>query len=448
MKMLNKLSHMAFFCIIMLVASSPCWGADTIKIGIIGPMKFEVGQAQWNGAELAAEQINAEGGMRVGNRRMKVEIIKADSNEFFSIPDAVNAMERLILKDKVDFVAGGFRTEAVLAMQDMAMDNKIIFAGAGAAHPELCLRVAKDYNRYKYWFRIAPINSSYLVKNMFHQVLSVATYMKKNLNIDRLKVAIVADKAMWADGMVKAAESYLPMMGMEVVGNWRPLPTATDVTAELTAIQRTGAHMILTMNTGPVGIPLPKQAGELKIPAVVMGINTTAAKEDFWDTTQGMCNYSMTTESYCRGVEYNELTAPFVETYYKRYGATPSYTSATYSFIKHILPAAIEKAGSLNSDKLVSIIEDSVNKTPAGMVAFEKDSEGRHLHELKAGPGWATFLAVQWVDGQMQAVWPHFKWTSPYWQYSVEPPDQPNKYSLKGLKPYVIPPWVTAAYKK
>jgi branched-chain amino acid transport system substrate-binding protein len=446
--MLNKLSHMAIFCVIMLVASSPCWGADTIKIGIIGPMKFGVGQGQWNGAELAAEQINAAGGMKVGNRRMKVEVIKADSNEFFSIPDAVNAMERLILKEKVDFVAGGYRTEAVLAMQDIAMDNKIIFAGAGAAHPELCLRVAKDYDRYKYWFRVTPFNSSYLVKNMFHQVRSVATYMKKNLDIDRIKVAIIAEKAMWADGMVKAAEGYLPMMGMEVVGNWRPSSTATDVTAELTAIQRSGAHMILTMIAGPVGIPLAKQAGELKIPAVQVGINSEAAKEEFWETTQGMGNYIMISETYCRGAEYNELTAPFVENYYKRYGVTPSFTSATYSYIRYILPAAIEKAGSLNSDKLVPIIEDSVTKIPSGMVAFEKDSEGRHLHDLKFGPGWATGLCVQWVDGQKQAVWPHFKWISPYWEYSVEPPDQPNKLSLKGLKPYVIPPWVTAAYKK
>jgi len=42
--------------------------------------------------------------------------------------------------------------------------------------------VAKDYDRYKYWFRITPFNSSYLVKNIFSQVRSVATYMKKNRN--------------------------------------------------------------------------------------------------------------------------------------------------------------------------------------------------------------------------------------------------------------------------
>ncbi len=448
MSRFNRFSFISFICMIVLAVSVPCWAANTIKIGVIGPMKFSLGQAQWNGAELASEEINAQGGVKVGNRRMKIEVIKADSNEFFSIPDAANAMERLILKEKVDFVMGGFRTEAVLAMQDIAMDNKIVFIGAGAAHPELCLRVAKDYKRYKYWFRGTPFNSNYLVKNIFAQMRSVATHLKKNLAIDRIKVAIVAEKAMWADGMVRAAEGFLPMMGMEVVGNWRPSSTAKDVTPELTAIQRTGAHIILTMVAGPVGVPLAKQAGELKIPAVQVGINSAAARDDFWETTQGMGNYIMISDTYCRGAEYNELTAPFVEAYYKRYGQTPIFTSGTYNFVRYILPQTIEKIDSLDPDKFVSVMENSVTKIPSGVVAFEKDAEGRHLHDLKYGPGWATGLCIQWVDGKKQAVWPYFKWMSPYWEYSVEPPAQPNKLSLKGLQPYVIPPWVVAAYKK
>lgn len=45
-------------------------------------------------------------------------------------------------------------------MQDIAIDAKKIFIGCGAAHHELCTRVTKDYNRYKYWFRLTPINST------------------------------------------------------------------------------------------------------------------------------------------------------------------------------------------------------------------------------------------------------------------------------------------------
>ena len=50
----------------------------------------------------------------------------------------------------------------------------------------------------------------------------------------------MAEKAIWADPMVNAAEGHIPKMGMELVGVWQPSPVATDVTAELSAIQRAG----------------------------------------------------------------------------------------------------------------------------------------------------------------------------------------------------------------
>ncbi len=59
--------------------------------------------------------------------------------------------------DKVDFIVGGFRTEAVLAMQDIAMDNKKIFMGAGPPIRNSACGLAKDYNRYKYFFRVHPL---------------------------------------------------------------------------------------------------------------------------------------------------------------------------------------------------------------------------------------------------------------------------------------------------
>jgi branched-chain amino acid transport system substrate-binding protein len=148
---------LAFF----LVATTglPVWSADTIKIGVIGPMNFTQGKGHWNGALMAQDEINAAGGVQVGQKKMKIELVKADSNEFMSMTDATNAMELLLTREKVNFVVGGFRTEAVLAMQDIAMDYKTIFLGCGAATKKICDRVGEDYDRYKYWFRITPFNN-------------------------------------------------------------------------------------------------------------------------------------------------------------------------------------------------------------------------------------------------------------------------------------------------
>src|SRR5512137_1152815 len=69
-----------------------------IKIGVIGPMQFVQGHGHWNGATMAAEEINAKGGIQVGTKKMKIALIKADSNEFINPTDASNAMERLMTK--------------------------------------------------------------------------------------------------------------------------------------------------------------------------------------------------------------------------------------------------------------------------------------------------------------------------------------------------------------
>ena len=423
-----------FFLVVSLLvlALSFAVEAKTIKIGIIGPMNFVQGKGHWNGALMAADELNAKGGIQVGKEKMKIELVKADSNEFLNVTDATNAMERLITSDQVDFIVGGFRTEAVLAMQDIAMDNKKIFMGAGAAHPELCLRVAKDYNRYKYFFRVTPFNSTYLVRTSFAHLGFVGAILKKELNIPTVKVAIVAEKAVWVDPMIEAAKGVIPKMGMEMVGIWRPSAVATDVTAELSAIQKSGANMIFTVFSSSVGIPFARQAGELKIPAVQVGINVEAQKDGFMEATKGMGNYVLTTDTYIQGVEYNDLTKPFMDTYVKRFKETPTYTADTYTAIVYGLTPSIEAVGSLDADKIVAHLENREYQVPAGKVKYLKDEKGNHTHDLAWGPGYLTSLGAQWQDGKLVGVWPN------KWKADANAPE----ITYKGIVPYKLPPWM------
>ncbi len=429
---------LTFVLVVSMALPATAQQAQKIRIGVIGPMKYVQGIGHWNGAIMAADEINAKGGINVGGQRMKIELIKADSNEFLSITDAANAMERLIARDRVNFVIGGFRSEAVLAMQDIACEHKVIFMGAGASANELCSRVAQNYDLYKYYFRVSPYSSSFLVRTAFIHLGFVAGILKEQLNIPKVKVAVVAEKALWADNFAKTAQVVLTQQGMEWAGTWRPSPVATDVTGELTAIQRSGAHVIFTIFSSSVGIPFARQAGELKIPAAQVGINVEASKDSFWQATQGKGNYIMTSATYTRDLEYNELTKPFVDGYVKRFGETPTYTAATYTCLVYSLVPAIEQAGTLNADKIIPIIEERVHKATSGTIKYMKDSDGKPTHELEWGPGYLTGMAAQWQDGKLLAVWPN-KWKLT--------PDSPE-VTYKGMHPYKIPPWVIEKYKK
>jgi len=420
------LSILLMACLLMAMGM-PANAADVIKIGVIGPMNFVQGKGHWNGATLATEEINAQGGIQVGKKKMKVELVKADSNEFINLTDATNAMERLMTQSKVDFVIGGFRTEAVLAMQDIAMDYKKIFIGCGAAHPQICERVGKDYNRYKYWFRQTPTNSNYLVKVCLINLATVNGILKKDLGIQKSKVAIVAEKAMWIDPMIKAIEANVPTMGMEIVGIWRPSDKATDVTAELAAVQRAEAQIIFTIFSASVGITFARQAGELKIPAAFVGINVESQKDGFWSATQGMGNYAVSMNTWVRGVSYNELTQPFIENYIKKFGEIPEYTAATYDAIKYTLGKAIEETGTIDAEKLIPVMEKAERVvTAASKGKFDKN------HDVVFGPGYATGITFQWQDGKMKGWWPN-GWEG---------------VTYKGMVPYKLPPWMIEKYKK
>ena len=97
--------------------------------------------------------------------------------------------------------------------------------------------------------------------------------------------------------------------------------------------------------------------------------------------------------------------------------------------IVYNLAPAIEQAGTLDADKLIPIMETRMYLSPAGTVAYIKDAEGRHLHDLKWGPGYLTSLGVQWQDGELKGIWPPADGSWEEVQYS-------------GIVDYQLPPWV------
>jgi len=385
---------------VVLALAAPLASAQgTVKIAVVGPMAYVQGGNHWMGAELARDDINKAGGISVGGKKMKVELIRADSNELQSVSDATNAMERVITRDKADFVVGGFRSEAVLAMQEVAMDYKKLFLGCGAADAKLGENVEKNYDRYKYWFRVTPTKSADLGRTLFAVLGSIAGQLRKGLHKETPKVAILAEKVVWTRGIVKALQANLPKMKMEVVGTWQPSPTATDVTAELSAIDRAGADIVFTAVSGPVGIVLGRQMGERKMKAIAFGINVEAQKDGFWQATAGKGNYISTLDTYGM-VEVTPKMIPFVKEFEARFHQSPTYNAATYDAIMD-LKDAIEQAGTLDSDKLVPVLEGFKNHVgTSGTLTWDK------RHDPVWGVGTTSGIAVQWQDGQKVPFWP------------------------------------------
>jgi len=227
---------------------------------------------------------------------------------------------------------------------------------------------------------------------------SVAGQIRKELNKPTPKIAILAEKAIWNEPIIKALPPVFQKMKMEVVGTWQPSALATDVTAELAAIDRAGTDIVFTLLSGPVGITVGRQMGERNMKAVAFGINVEAQKEEFWQAAAGKANYVSTLDTYAE-VEMTPKSIPFVRAFKSRFGKPPTYTAGTHDAI-YLLKEAIEKAGTTDAQKLIPVMEKMSYTGAGGVIEFTKG------HDPIWGPGKSTGIAVQWQDGKKVAFWP------------------------------------------
>lgn len=400
-----------------------------IRIGIVGPMKYVQGEHSWYGAEIAAEEINAGGGINVNGTKHPIELVRVDTNEILSTVDATSAVERAITISKVNFLVGGASSSAIMAMQEVAMDYKTIFLlGGSGSHPEITARVGRNYARYKYFFRPSPISATYIVDMVVESALELGRIIRRDLGIARPKVALLFEEAKWLDSQIPAYQKIFPEKGMDVVGLWRMSIKDLDVSAQLGAIRAAGAQILIPMTSGPVAIPVYRQIGELQIPVAVTGVNVEAEGAKFWEATGGSAAYlgvTLTSSS----APFSKRTVPFVEKFRKKHGVNPILTAAgSYNAILP-LAEAIERAKTIEADAVVPELEKTDFDGTSGRLVFDKS------HDVRYGSGYSGASAGQWLPPNGESViW----WATKRSDGSAVP----------GLVEYKLPPWMVNHWKK
>jgi branched-chain amino acid transport system substrate-binding protein len=100
---------------------------DTLKIGVVSALTgpgSEWGLAQDGAAKIVAMEVNAKGGLKVGNKTYKVEVISYDDQ--YKAALAVTDVTRLIEQDKVNFVVGPMGSASLIAVKSLYEKNKIL----------------------------------------------------------------------------------------------------------------------------------------------------------------------------------------------------------------------------------------------------------------------------------------------------------------------------------
>ena len=367
--------------------------ADPIKIGVIAENSAISGIAIPNGAQIAADEINAKGG--IDGRQ--IEIVAYDDHN--SAADAVRAMQRLSSQDKVSAVIATYTSEVALALEPWAGRLKMPTITPGAASDDLGIRVHADYAHLRYFFQ------GYLASTFLADATCDAA---KDLLVDskyHLKSAVImSEDAAWTTPLDAEYEKCLPKIGMKVLDHIRFSPDTTDFTPIYNGIEAKKPDVIFT-GISHVGVQPTVQWANQQVPIPQFGISSQATSSTFWKDTNGATEGIVLQLVAVDSVASTPKTIPFAQAYMKKYGITPAYSGyGAYDEVYYIADA-VHRANSSDPEKLVDALEKTDWVGTVGRITFfGKDDP--FTHAMRYGKDYVSGLFVQWQDGKQVPIWP------------------------------------------
>jgi len=378
--------------------------ANPIVLGCPLATGFLYGWDAERGIKLAVEEINANGGVNVGGekRPFSVEVIDPrDLAPGVPINEALLAVEKLILEKKADFIVGGpTRSEAALAAMDiLSKYKKVSIVTSGVLTPAYNKRVAESYDKYKYCFR----NSSEIV-TIGKDIVKAFDQLKKDYKFN--KVFIMVQDVEHARKAGSFVGKLLKEKGWEVLEE-QVYPTGTtDYAMGLLKAKKSKADVLFIWMDMPESAILLKQWKTMKLEMLPIGFMSAAEQPGFWKATGGNCEYVLV--DVVNGAnapsKINDWTTKFTEAYKKKWSLEPEGygTSSSYMAV-YQLKAAIEKANSLDSDKVVTALEEVEIDGVYGKMKFDKSHQIIPSDDPSKG---AVGCIFQWQNGQRVTVFP------------------------------------------
>lgn len=399
-KLVAALCGMMFAASILLAGcgGKPASQSESVlKVGVIAPFQTEHGVQIKEAVQMATAEINAAGGI---NGR-KVELFYGDDEN--SAEKGLAALKKLYTVDKVDVLVGGVASGVVNGMFDTMAQNKKIWLGTGAATPVIIDRIAKDYEKYKYYFRVGTLDST-------NQGASIAEFIVEVLNKKHgmTKAAILSSNLKYSQDISESIAKKIEEAGLKVVYREYFNTDTTDFSPNFTNAQKAGAEFIINTILGPEGITYVKQWNDNKVPLPIIGAIAFATKDEFFKETGGKAAYETTANPNSGPAPLTPKTLEFAKKFKEKYGHSANFIAYPAYDALYVLKDAAERAKSLETEALIKALE-AVDYKGAAPVKFTKN------HDLVYGGSNARFVFFQFTeDGQRLPVFPKEFATSEY----------------------------------
>jgi branched-chain amino acid transport system substrate-binding protein len=374
--------------------------ADPIRIGDINSYKSLPAHTipYKQGAELAIEEINAKGGV-LGR---PLELISRDDQG--KPGEAVRYAEELFVKEEVVLVSGSLFSHVGLALGAYAGQKKRIYL---AAEPLADSLVWQDGNRYT--FRLRP--STYM------QAAMLAEEAAKS---GAKRWATIAPNYAYGKDAVAAFKEVLKakVPDVEFVGEQWPALFKIDASAEVQALEALKPDGIYNVTFGSDLAKLVREGSlrELFKDRTMLGLLT--GEPEYLDPLGAEAPEGWIVTGY----PWYDIDTPehnaFLKAYQAKYDDYPRIGSLVGYNAMLSIAAAIEKAGSTETEAIVEAFKGLELDTPSGPITY------RALDHQSTMGAWVGTTAVK--DGKGVMI---------DWTYEKGEDYMPDDEVVKQLRP-------------
>ncbi len=360
-------------------------GQQPIRIGELNSYKAQPAflEPYKKGWELAVEEVNAAGGL-LGR---KLEVVSRDDNA--NPGDAVRVAEELVSREKVDLIFGTFLSHIGLAVTDFARQRKVFFL---AAEPLTDKITWAEGNRYT--FRLRPTT-----------YMQTAMLVPDALALKKKRWAIVYPNYEYGQS---AAETFKKLMkarqpDIEFVAEQAPGLGRVDAGAVVQALADAKPDAIFNVL---FGADLTKFVREGTTRGLFQGrsvVSLLTGEPEYLDPLKDEAPEGWIVTGYpWYGIDMPDHQK-FLDAYRKRWNDYPRLGSIVgYTSVKSIA-AAIAKAGSTDTEKLIEAFRGLPVDTPFGPMTYRavdhQATMGAYVGLTTVRDGKGVMKDYRYVDG-------------------------------------------------
>ena len=367
------------FCILGLMISGVS-AADTVKVGIVLPLtgpQAKFGEIEKKSFDLALEEINAAGGIN----GKKLELIMEDDT---GRPDVGRSVvEKLITKDKVVMIGGGYSSSVTYAVAGVCQQNKMPFLVNTGSADKITT------SGWDYIYRLNPPVS--------HYADAITTLLAEK--VKPKTVAILHENSLFGTKGAKSFEKICKEAGYKVVLKEGYEHGGIDFKPVLIRIKQLNPDILYMVSYIMDASLLMKQAKELKLtPKMFIGGAAGFTLPEFAE------NSGVASEKVISATLWHQvLPFPGAMDYYKKFVAKfnkpTEYHGAEAYYACYVIADVLKRAKSYKNTDIKQALSETDMMTVFGPVKFT--TWGKMKNQNKA----ATYV-VQWIDGKLELVWP------------------------------------------